>query len=192
MPEFIADTDGTVNGCEWSDLSPFLQGYLEAMFFTNCCTSESMVEWEEPEVQERVREGQADGSIPTDAGFGDIHPDSMIAAHGDCSDFQAKARHLLSQAYALDYDESQAGRDFWFTRNGHGVGYWDRKELEAGLHAAHGAPRVDEPGWSDYTAAREETLGRKLTEIAETYGEIYVDFVPDESSPTGYGFVHLS
>jgi hypothetical protein len=25
-----------------------------------------------------------------------------------------------------DYDREAAGRDFWYTRNGHGVGFWDR------------------------------------------------------------------
>ena len=24
-----------------------------------------------------------------------------------------------------EFDDSEAGADFWFTRNGHGVGYWD-------------------------------------------------------------------
>lgn len=30
------------------------------------------------------------------------------------------------------YTEIQAGRDFWFTRNGHGVGFWDRGLGEIG------------------------------------------------------------
>lgn len=185
MPEFIADTDGTVNGMEWDDLSPFVQGYFEAMLFTNVADGISMVEWEEPENQEAIREGQADGSIPGDSGFGDIHPDSVATAIADCEAFQKEAEALLSEALgytmpgytvgdgslpdshrpARDYDEAAAGRDFWFTRCGHGVGYWDR----------------DLPG----------ELGDKLSDIARTYGNVDADFSPNEASPTGYGYVYL-
>ena len=30
------------------------------------------------------------------------------------------------------YDMRRAGHDFWFTRNGHGVGYWDRELGDVG------------------------------------------------------------
>lgn len=43
-------------------------------------------------------------------------------------------------------DASQAGHDFWLTRNGHGAGFWD----------------------GDW----EEELGRKLTEDCNKYGEV--------------------
>jgi hypothetical protein len=175
MPEFVMDRDGEVSGQSFDDLSPFLQGYIECMLFTETCTGISMVDWEDPENKHRVAEGQADGNIPTDSGFGDIHPDTLIQMHADCSDFQAKARDLLSQAYARGYEPVQAGRDFWFTRNGHGVGYWDREVLNEGCMAPS-------PGG----------LGEKLTEVAQTFGETWSEFAPDESSPTGYGFVHLS
>lgn len=167
MPEFIMDREGTVNGQEFADLSDFEQGYLEAMFFTNCSCI-AMVEFASDESQARIREGQADGDIPADSGFGDIHPDSMIKTHFDCADFQSKASALLSIAYSRDYEEAQAGRDFWYTRNGHGVGFRDRDELRA------------------------DDLGDLLSFAARGFGEVYVDFNPDESSPTGYGFVHLS
>lgn len=168
MPVFEMNKEGTVNGQEFEDLSPFLQGYIECMLFTNCCTAISMVEWEEPENQESVREGQADGCIPTDAGFGDIEPDTLIQMHADCSDFQSVNRHLLSRAYARGYDEVQAGRDFWYTRCGHGVGYWDREVLEA------------------------DGLGEALSEAASAAGERWADFYPTEDSATGYGYVYLT
>lgn len=49
------------------------------------------------------------------------------------------------------WTESQAGHDFWLTRNHHGAGFWDRYAKGAGRH-----------------------LGDKLTEIAQKYCEIYV------------------
>lgn len=187
MPQFVMDQEGTVSGNRFEDLSPFLQGYIECMLFTNCASGISMVEWDEPENQEAVTEGQADGSIPTDSGFGDIYPDSFMRMFLDCSDFQAKARHLLSQVYghtfsayvvgdgtlpdshrpAWDYDAKAAGRDFWYTRNGHGVGFWDR-------------------GLGD--------IGDKLSDIAREFGEVNAFFgnaVSGDESPTGYGFVFV-
>jgi hypothetical protein len=59
------------------------------------------------------------------------------------------AADLLELAYARDYTEEQAGRDFWFTRQGHGTGFWDRDELEP------------------------EELGDKLSDRAKRFGEVY-------------------
>lgn len=187
MPEFIPDTDGEVLGLTFEDCCDFFQGYIEAMLFTNCCTSISMINWEEPENQEAVAEGQADGDIPTDSGFGDIYPDSLARMQTDCMCFESQARELLAQAYghtfparvigdgtlpdshrpAYDYDAKAAGRDFWYTRNGHGVGFWDRDLGE---------------------------VGDKLTKIAKSFGELYVSFgnaANGDESPTGYGFVFV-
>lgn len=170
MPNFLDtfDDTGTVTGIEFDDLSPFVQGYIQAAFFTNEATGVSMVEWLEPENQEALAEGQLDGELPTDAGFSDLHPDTLARLHTDCSDFEAKARHLLSQAYARGYTRDQAGRDFWFTRCGHGVGFWDRDILDR------------------------DDLGEKLSDVAKEFGNLDAYFDSDETSPTGYGFVHLS
>lgn len=175
MPEFVMDRDGKVNGLTFEDCTPIFQGYIEAMLFTETCTGISMVDWELPENQEAVAEGQADGSIPTDSGFGDIHPATLETMQLDCFNFEVKARPLLEQAYALGYDAKQAGRDFWFTRNGHGVGFWDREVLNEGCMAPS-------PGG----------LGEKLSAVAKEFGETWSDFVPDPDSPTGYGYVYLS
>ena len=167
MPEFQMDKEGTVNGMVFADLSLIFQGYVEAMLFTENSPGNSMVDWLDDEVQEGLREGTIDGCIPEDAGWGDIHPESAERMQLDCLNFEVQARDLLAQAYERGYDAAQAGRDFWFTRNGHGVGFWDRKELEA------------------------DGLGDSLTTIAESFGQVYVDFIADPESPTGYGYVHV-
>jgi len=82
----------------------------------------------------------------------DITPESKARAFSDCLDFQHNNRALLKK-YAARYTphadaptwQSQAGHDFWLTRNRHGVGFWDR-----GMGA----------------------LGDKLTEAAHAYGEV--------------------
>jgi hypothetical protein len=169
MPEFIMDREGVVNGMTFDDLSDIFQGYIECVLFTETCSGISMVDWHDEANQERVREGEADGSIPTDSGWGDIHPDSAIAAQMEVLDFEAKARHLLSMAYARGYDAKQAGRDFWYTRNGHGVGFWARDELD-----------------------RDE-LGEQLSIIARAFPtrNAWFSEVEEEESPTGYGFVYI-
>jgi hypothetical protein len=52
----------------------------------------------------------------------------------DCKNFQEKNKELLTLAYEHNnnYDSSRAGHDFWLTRNGHGVGFWDRDLGEVG------------------------------------------------------------
>jgi hypothetical protein len=175
MPEFIADTDGTVNGLTFADCSAIFQGYIEAMFFTENAPGVSMTEW--PEDTSDLREG----TIPEDAGFGDIHPETLEKMQMDCFNFEVKARPLLEQAYQRNYDARQAGHDFWLTRNGHGAGFWDRDVLSSTGEK-----------WSGGNDHDGETLGEKLTEIAQSFGETWADFVPNESSPTGYGYVYLS
>ena len=78
----------------------------------------------------------------------------------DCRAFQKKARadlrgnsdeyaHLKDRNDLRAISDEKAGHDFWLTRNGHGVGFWDR-----GLGAR----------------------GDRLSKIAETFGgfDLYV------------------
>lgn len=79
------------------------------------------------------------GTLHDDAGG--LAPETLQAMRGDCADF-------ISQAGAALREYTQrtgctGGCDFWLTRNGHGVGFWDR-----GLDA----------------------LGDRLTAIAEQMG----------------------
>jgi hypothetical protein len=109
----------------------FAEGYLEAMFFTNGDS------------------GDDDEMHLNSLGTQRLTRASVLKILRDCAAFQKGARELLDEAYQRDYDETQAGRDFWFTRQGHGVGFWDRTELDA------------------------DDLGRKLSSEARKFGEIY-------------------
>jgi len=87
----------------WQALDEFTQGYWEAAFFTD----------EVPGLT-----------------FADVSKEAYDRALSDCLGFQTENVALLDRAYACDdYGPTQAGRDFWFTRNGHGVGFWDRETL---------------------------------------------------------------
>lgn len=57
------------------------------------------------------------------AGFGtdDLAPETLATIVEDCASFYREASDMLA-----DWSDSQAGHDFWLTRNGHGAGFWDR------------------------------------------------------------------
>ena len=74
-------------------------------------------------------------------------PACIPAILEDCYRFQEENRELLESAYELTrddggerrlYDVTDAGHDFWLSRNGHGTGFWDRGLGEIGdkLHEA--------------------------------------------------------
>lgn len=57
----------------------------------------------------------------------DIAPDTLARMREDCAEFaRANAADLGTYMQGLGYDESQAGHDFWLTRERHGTGFWDR------------------------------------------------------------------
>jgi hypothetical protein len=74
-------------------------------------------------------ESNDNGGNPLDDNYSidDIDIETIDAAKRDCDAFISKAGPLLD-----DLDDSQAGHDFWLTRNYHGAGFWDRGIGETG------------------------------------------------------------
>ena len=63
----------------------------------------------------------------------DIAPEALARMQADCAKFQADNGHMFEGR------ESDAGYDFWLTRNGHGAGFWetdDWPDFSAELDAA--------------------------------------------------------
>ena len=118
MPQFI------LNGP--SDSDDFVAGYIEAMFFTNGDTGDERENLLNDLGTERLTRA-ARASIKADcrAFLSHVMPDGCFA------------RQWLDRAEG--YDDKQAGRDLWFTRQGHGVGFWVRDELAEELGAGLGA-----------------------------------------------------
>jgi hypothetical protein len=106
MSEFVMPVNNDAN---WAILDAFTKGYFEAAFFTECNSDNEELE---------------------NATFSDVHISSLNAVIDDCTFWQNDNAALLNEAYERDYDAEQAGRDYWYTRNGHGVGFWDRKQLD--------------------------------------------------------------
>lgn len=132
MPEFILNTDNASPA--YDALDDFAKGFIEALFFTEQAASDyTIANWLDDETQRALTEGQAGGSIPSDAGVAHLHPDAIAKVKRICDAFQAKARDLLALAYERDgYDMQRAGNDYLYTSQGHGTGYWDRAELDSG------------------------------------------------------------
>ncbi len=134
MPEFILDTAGRVDqpgllrALIWGDLDAFTQGYVEALFFT--CQENLEIDRLENHGDDRT------------SGFSDLAPEALARIIADCTAFRA-APAWVALLDALGNEElgdleadlaakggdpvpdTQAGRDFWYTRNGHGCGFWD-------------------------------------------------------------------
>ena len=110
MPEFILDHGSPDGEARFDKLDAFTQGYVEAMFFTNASDPD-------------------DGDL-ANATFAELAPEALAKIVSDCAAFQDQCRADIDEATdngrINDYDEASAGRDFWFTRNGHGAGFWDR------------------------------------------------------------------
>lgn len=128
-PQALAFAIASATARKHSQDDAFFSGYVECLYF--CDTGE-------------------DGQPPSDAQMAD---EARDASRLECAKFEAENAELLSRAYARGYEIAQAGRDFYFTRNGHGVGFWDRDELK--------------PSHEDGS----ENIGERLSEAARACGE---------------------
>jgi len=103
-----------------------LEGYLEAALWSS------------------VDENQE----PFDSNFTihDISQEDLEKSERDIAEFMEKAFDLLD---AEDMDDSEIGHLFWLNRNGHGVGFWDRKFIHEGT-------------------------GDALSTMCDSFGEVYI------------------
>lgn len=195
MPEFILDKSGSialgltsageVKPVGWRYLPEGVRGYIEAAFFTDASNADD----------DGYEAFNAEHGEP---GFSHLTPESLAQAIEDWEAFEALANADLEAAYERDYDEEQAGRDFWYTRNGHGVGFWDRDALEPDSSEYERLTNeivANNEAWTDpaskqhaatwdrlvaeRSALRDQSLGAKLTAHAKTFGEVYVNLDPE-------------
>jgi hypothetical protein len=117
----------------------FLRGYLDCALFT---TDENP-----PSGMDYVESGRADCM------YARLPEDFIEQAKADCLKFQQDNARLLEQAG----DSEQNGNDFWHSRNGHGVGFWDR-------------------GYPD-------EIGDGLHEAAKEFGEVWLGLEPEALAP---------
>jgi hypothetical protein len=92
---------------DW-DLRDFACGYVEALFFTNGDT------------------GDEDEFSLNRLGAERLTAGARREIVTECAEFLSLQMRALIDASPGGYE--QAGHDFWFTRQGLGVGFWDRGE----------------------------------------------------------------
>lgn len=85
------------------------------------------------------KNGQDCCPFDRDSGIEDLHPLTLFQMMEDCQTFQRFAWSEIKD------NQSQAGHDFWLTRNRHGAGFWDGD-------------------WKD-------EVGKKLTALSHFFGE---------------------
>ncbi len=124
-------------------LATFRNAYIEAIVFT-----------EEDQIKESYEEefGDKESDEPgftteLDVSAEHFHADTVAKIATDCEDFLRKAVNAGLLDPCDEHEMSQAGHDFWLTRNGHGVGFW-----ESGR------------GWK-------KKQGKELTDLSKTYPE---------------------
>lgn len=131
MPEFILDLGSPESAAQYRQLDSFTQGYIEAMFFTDASDPD-------------------DGDLQH-ATVAELAPEALQRIIVDCQAFQSQNVQQLTRAYGMlvdgpnRYDAERAGNDYWYSRNGHGTGFWDRGLGEIGdrLHKAAGFHQCD-------------------------------------------------
>lgn len=198
MPEFILNTEGATPD-QFDALDAFTQGFIECLFFQDS-SCYSAAEFFREEAQDDVREGCADGALPSDAGPADLEPDALEAIKAFCAAFQVKAADLLTEAYGRGYEPVQAGHDLCFTYGGAGVGFDDREVLEGegeeydeseyeALTARMVAPGLEPGEWGrlldQRNALRGKSLGGRLAEACGR-GEISPDAYESDAAPCGF------
>lgn len=133
MPEFVLDRGSPETAKSFAALDSFTQGYVEAMFFTeeeNLCEEGGR---DMPSVVVNMATMETCFEGGNSFGFADLAPDSLARIIAECQQFQNKHAALLQAVYGVQgkyehmpYDAKRAGNDYWYTRNGHGTGFWDR------------------------------------------------------------------
>jgi len=98
------------------------------------------------------------GGEPLDDNYdeSDLSPEAQATMETDCKSFYDDPSNQADLETWRDHfgSDSQAGHDFWLTRNGHGAGFWDRF----------------------YGDTDEAKAGDRLTEASKSYGsaDLYV------------------
>jgi hypothetical protein len=98
-------------------------------------------------------ESDEQGGEPLDSNYGilDIDQDTLETMAEDCRQFQEEnAADLARYDHPLWTAAELGGHDFWLTRNGHGCGFWDRRDCLP------------------------DNAGKRLTAASEKYGEFYL------------------
>lgn len=91
-----------------------------------------------------------DDNSMSDFTVSNLSQDALIKAHNDCESFYNSMHTQNCVPNNCNWD--RIGIDFWYTRNGHGTGFWDNYKDEKGYNGN----------------------GELLTDIAHNFSECYL------------------
>jgi len=163
MPEFILNDKDTR---EFQQLPEITQGFIEAMFFTEC----------EGSLADDTFDPENGSALPDEASWLDIGDKNLldiIEATTKWAEENSIDLYIATGCIVdgIAYDMVRAGNDLWYTSNGHGVGFWDRE-----FHTSDGSIN--------------EEIGDRLSEAARAFGETNVFWeTTDEDECTGIVYV---
>lgn len=135
MPQFILDTGNPETHKAFDAMPEIARGYLEAAFFTGL----------------QYYDGDGEPVEIDGLGLENLDPGSLAAMVADACRFWLENAETLERATESGaYDLEQAGRDFWLSRGGFGVGFLDREELDPETRDAldNAASAAGEVYWS--------------------------------------------
>ena len=139
-PQYYIDKVGDLMS---SPMDDFTRGYVDAMLWSTTDDNDEPLE--------------------KNYSYSNLAPAFLMRIKRDCAKFQSENSEDLAHSVSPKPGEwtamEQAGHDFWLTRNGHGVGFWDRPECYGG-----------------------QDIADRLSDAAHKFGEVHVYTVlPDWS-----------
>ena len=129
--EAYVDNDGNLKDLPQSDINEILKGYIECALWTEQERLEDDVtmdidDEDMDEVEKLIQlKGKFDKKSFTSFVSEDIDIDSRIDAYNDIKTFIKNAGDKAIQEAIDENGLFKLGMDIWFTRNGHGAGFFD-------------------------------------------------------------------
>lgn len=134
LNESLIDDKGKLKDLSQSDINEILRGYIECALWTEQEKLEDEAtldiddeEYSEMDDAEKIinLQGKFDRKTFTSFISEDIDVDSRIDAYNDIKDFIKNAGDEAAQEAISENGLFKLGMDIWFTRNGHGAGFFD-------------------------------------------------------------------
>jgi hypothetical protein len=131
LNETYLDKDGNLQDLPQSDINEILKGYIECALWTEQerLEDEATMEIDDEDIDDVEKliqlKGKFDKKSFTSFVSEDINIDSRIDAYNDIKTFIKNAGDKSIQEAISENGLFRLGMDIWFTRNGHGAGFFD-------------------------------------------------------------------
>lgn len=131
LNEAYIDKDGNLQDLPQSDINEIFKGYIECALWTEQerLEDDATMDIDDEDMDELEKliqlKGKFDKKSFTSFVLEDIDIDSRIDAYNDIKTFIKNAGDVAIQEAINENGLFKLGMDIWFTRNGHGAGFFD-------------------------------------------------------------------